>query len=76
MLPSTKGVTIDTPNTKKQLVTIKKASALTGSSPSFFRQLLREGKLTTHKINSATFVSLVEFEHIAKPVSHPVPSGR
>jgi hypothetical protein len=54
-------------DTLKNLVTIKKASQLTGASPSFFKQLLREGKLTRFKINSATYVSLVEFEKIAAP---------
>jgi hypothetical protein len=52
----------------KRLVTIKKAHQETGVSPSFFKQLLREGKLTRFKINSATYVSLREFEQIAQPV--------
>ena len=51
--------------TSMQLVTIKKASEITGSSASFFKQLLREGKLNRYKINSATFVSLLEFESLA-----------
>jgi len=51
----------------KRLVTIKKASLETGASTSFFKQLIREGKLTRYKINSATYVSLLEFEHLAKP---------
>jgi hypothetical protein len=53
----------------KRLVTIKKAHEITGGSISFFKQLLREGKLTRYKINSATYISLVEFEKIANPVA-------
>jgi len=49
------------------LVSIKKASELTGSSQSFFKQLLREKKLIRFKIHSATFVSLSQFEKIAQP---------
>lgn len=49
----------------KHLVTIKKASEITGSSTSFFKQLIREKKLTRYKINTATFVSLIEFEYLA-----------
>jgi hypothetical protein len=51
----------------KQLVTVKKAHQTTGASVSFFKQLLRERKLTRYKINSATYVSLSEFESIAMP---------
>ena len=50
----------------KQLVTIKKAAELTGASNSFIRQLLSEGKLKRYKVNSATYVSLVEFEQLAE----------
>jgi len=53
--------------TTKNLVTIKKASTLTGASPSFLKQLLREGKLKRFKINSAVYVSMTEFEHLATP---------
>jgi len=49
----------------KHLVTIKKASEITGSSISFFKQLIREKQLTRYKINTATFVSLIEFEYLA-----------
>jgi hypothetical protein len=55
-------------NTGKRLVTIKKASQETGASISYFKQLLREKKLTRYKINSSTYISLVQFEEIAKPV--------
>jgi hypothetical protein len=41
------------------------ASAITGSSTSFFKQLIREKKLTRYKINTATFISLLEFEKLA-----------
>jgi hypothetical protein len=49
----------------KNLRTIKKAHAETGASQSYFRQLLRDGKLTRYKINSATYISLTEFEELA-----------
>lgn len=52
----------------KELKTIKKAAEVTGASEGFLNQLLSEGKLTRYKINSATFISLVEFENIAKPI--------
>ena len=52
----------------KQLKTIKKASEITGASERFLVQLVEEGKLTRYKINSATYISLVEFESIAVPV--------
>ncbi len=55
--------------TDKKLRSIKKASLETGASVSFFKQLLREGKLTRFKIHSATYVSLVEFENLAQAVS-------
>lgn len=51
----------------KNLRTIKKAHLETGASISYFKQLLREGKLTRYKINSATYVSLSEFENLAQP---------
>lgn len=51
----------------KNLRTIKKAASETGASISYFKQLIREGKLTRYKINSATYVSLVEFENLAQP---------
>lgn len=51
----------------KNLVTVKKAHEITGASISFFKQLLREKKLTKYKVNSATYLSLTEFENIAQP---------
>lgn len=53
----------------RNLVTIKKAHQLTGASTSFFKQLLREKKLTKFKVNSATYISLTEFENIAQPIA-------
>lgn len=49
------------------LVTIKKASELTGTSISFLKQLLREKKIRRFKIHSATFISLIEFQQVAQP---------
>lgn len=54
--------------TEKALRTIKKAAQETGASTSFLTQLLEEGKLTRYKINTATYISLVEFENIATPI--------
>lgn len=50
------------------LVTLKKASELTGVSVSFFKQLLREQNLKRYKVHSATYISLTEFEKLAQPV--------
>lgn len=54
--------------TEKLLRTVKKAAAETGASESFLKQLLEEGKLTRYKINTATYISLIEFENIAVAV--------
>lgn len=51
----------------KKLRTIKRLHEECGISISFIKQLLRQGKLTRYKIGSATYVSLTEFEEIAKP---------
>jgi hypothetical protein len=53
-------------NQPKNLRTIKKAHQETGASISYFKQLLREGKLNRYKINSATYISLAEFENLAQ----------
>lgn len=53
----------------KRLRTLKKATQETGASLSFFKQLLREKLLTRYKIHSATYISLTEFEELAKPTS-------
>lgn len=52
----------------KELRTIKKAAEVTGASERFLQRLLQEGKLTKYQINSAVYVSLIEFESIAKPI--------
>jgi hypothetical protein len=49
------------------LRTIKRASQETGASQSFFRQLIREGKLKKYSVNTAVYVSLAEFEKICQP---------
>ena len=49
----------------KNLVTIKKAHELTGASENFFKQLLREKQLKKYKVNSATYISMAEFEKLA-----------
>ena len=51
----------------KNLRTLKQASAETGASVSFFKQLLREGHLKRYKVHSATYISLSEFERLAQP---------
>jgi hypothetical protein len=50
---------------EKKLTTIKKLSQETGSSQSFIKQLIREGKLKRYRINSAVFINYHEFEKIA-----------
>lgn len=52
----------------KELRTIKRAAEITGASERFLQRLLQEGKLTKYQINSAVYVSLIEFESIAKPI--------
>lgn len=53
--------------TTKNLRTIKKASQEIGASESFLKQLIREGQLKRYKLNSATYISLAEFERLAQP---------
>lgn len=48
-----------------RLRTIRRASEESGASQSFFKQLIRQGKLKRYKINSSTFVSLTDFENVA-----------
>ena len=50
-----------------RLRTIKRASEETGTSQSFLKMLLRTKRLRRYKINSATFLSLAEFEKVALP---------
>ena len=54
---------------ERNLRTIKKAASETGASPRFLTQLIEEGKLTRFKINTATYISLTEFEQIAIPIN-------
>lgn len=49
----------------KLLRTVKRASFETGVSQSFFRKLVREKKLKRYSINSALYISLVEFQELA-----------
>lgn len=56
----------------KNLRTIKKAHQEIGASQSYIKQLLRLGKLTRYKIRSATYVSLTEFENLAKPAPNRI----
>lgn len=51
----------------KNLRTVKKAAAETGASISLLKRLMKAGRLTSYKINSATYISLVEFEKLAQP---------
>lgn len=53
----------------KELRTIKRVAEVTGASERFLVQLLTEGKLTRYKINTATYISLIEFEQLAKPIT-------
>jgi hypothetical protein len=57
------------PPYNKRLVTVKKAHQEIGSSIGFFKQLLRDGKLTKYKINSCTYLDLYEFVNLALPVN-------
>ena len=54
---------------EKKLVTVKQAHKLTGASESFFRKLLQSKELKTYKIHTSTYLSLVEFEQLAKAPS-------
>ena len=51
----------------KNLVSIKKACEMTGSSYSFFKRLVRAKKLTKFKVNKCTYISMTEFEKLAEP---------
>ncbi len=51
------------------LKTIKKLHEESGASISYLKQLLKEGKLKRYKINSATYISLTEFELLAQAQS-------
>ncbi|MEJ7644320.1 MAG: hypothetical protein WKF87_06975 [Chryseolinea sp.] len=57
-----------------QLMTVRKAALLTGSSSTFFRQLMRQGKLTKYQVNSSVYMSLTEFEALAARETPGIPS--
>jgi hypothetical protein len=48
-----------------KLRTLNKAAEETGVSRSFFKLLLKEGRLTRYGINSSVYISLKEFEKLA-----------
>lgn len=54
-----------------RLVTVRRASELTGISDQFIKALLKNGKLKKRKINSAIFISMTEFELLAEEMSKP-----
>lgn len=49
----------------KSLVTVRKASEITGASRSFIRSLMSRGLLKKYSIRTAVYVSLKEFEQLA-----------
>lgn len=51
----------------KHLRTLKAASAQYGPSISFFKKLVKEGKLRKYRIYRTAYISLVEFESLAIP---------
>ncbi len=52
----------------KHLRTMKAASRQIGPSISFFKQLVKEGKLKKYRIRRTAYISLVEFESLAELV--------
>lgn len=53
---------------EKKLRTVKKLCAETGSSKTFIYDLLKARALRRYKIQDVLYVSLIEFEALAKPV--------
>lgn len=53
-------------NVDLKLMTVKKASEISGLSQSFLRKLLQQRKLKRYKINSATLLNFKEIEKIAQ----------
>lgn len=49
----------------KHLRTMKAASRQIGPSISFFKQLVKEGKLKKYRIRRTAYISLLEFESLA-----------
>jgi hypothetical protein len=52
----------------KRLRTIKRLTSEVGMSSRYITKLMRQGRLTRYKVGRSTYVSLTEFEEIAKPV--------
>ncbi|HTF19389.1 MAG TPA: hypothetical protein VK658_15015 [Chryseolinea sp.] len=59
--------------TSLRLMTCRKAAFLTGSSSTFFRQLLKQKKLTRYEVNSSVYISLTEFEALASAKNQEIP---
>lgn len=53
---------------EKKLRTVKKLCEETGSSKTFIYDLLKAGVIKRYKIQDVLYVSLLEFEALAKPV--------
>jgi hypothetical protein len=51
----------------KHLRTLKAASAQVGPSISFFKKLVKQGRLRKYRIDRTAYISLVEFESLAIP---------
>jgi len=49
-----------------RLTNVKKVTEQTGASRGFLNQLIREGKLHRYKIGRAMYISMTEFESLAK----------
>jgi len=56
-----------------KLRTLNKAAEETGSSRSFFKQLIREKKLTRYGINTSVYISMTEFEQLAQGSANAQP---
>lgn len=54
--------------TDRRLRTVKKMCEETGSSRSFIYTLLKAGAIRRYKIQDVLYISLVEFEALARPV--------
>lgn len=52
--------------TNRQLVNVKRAAELTGSSRSFFKKLLKNGDLQRYKVGRCTYLDFREFQQLAK----------
>jgi excisionase family DNA binding protein len=52
--------------TDKRLKRVKLAAKELGTSRSFLYRLVRDGKLTGHRMKSALFISIAEFEQLTE----------